>query len=372
MDRDDTLPTHVFGDESKLRQIMINLLGNAVKFTTSGGVSVRLRADSVTEQPMSATTTDRHRPTKLRLIGEVEDSGPGITEEDGPKIFSIFQQAKAGKIAGGTGLGLSISRDFARIMGGDITYRSQADRGSCFRFEVQLEFADSSLTPVQSEPSQVVGLKPGTSPKRVLIVDDNQENRLLLATLLQPIGFEIMEAADGSEAIQIFEAWSPHVILMDLRMPGMDGYEAIRLLKSTEKGHATPIIAVTASAFEENEKHVMGIGVVAYLRKPFRTEELFFHLGKCLDLQYVFTDEPTSPLQPRQILQQSAILALPSELVEAMRLAVAGGNMARLTELITQVENIDINTAQGLQTLAEEYDYEYLNQLLAKGVTDNE
>jgi CheY-like chemotaxis protein len=294
----------------------------------------------------------------------VEDSGPGIAEEDGPKIFSVFQQAKAGKNAGGTGLGLSISRSLARMMGGDITYKSLPERGSCFRFEAQLELADPLLAPVQSESRRIVGLKPGTNPKRILITDDILENRLLLVTLLQPLGFEIMEATDGSEAIEIFQKWSPHLILMDLRMPGMDGYEAIRRLKSTEKGRVTPIIALTASAFEENEKHVMGIGVEAYLRKPFRTEELLLHLGKYLDLQYIFADEPSLKLQPEQILP-SAIHALPPELVVAMQQAVVEGDMASLTELIAQAERVDSNTAQRLQALADQYDYESLNRLLS-------
>jgi len=362
VDRDDTLPSHVLGDEGKLRQILVNLLGNAVKFTTSGGISVRLRADVETEKQVRSET-DKLEARLFRLICEVEDSGPGIAEEDGPKIFSIFQQAKAGESAGGTGLGLSISRSLARMMGGDITYKSELGRGSCFRFEAQLELADPLLAPAQAESRRIVGLMPGTSPKRILITDDILENRLLLVTLLQPLGFEIMEATNGYEAIEIFEKWSPHLIFMDLRMPGMDGYEAIRQLKSTEKGRATPIIALTASAFGENEKHVRDIGVEAYLRKPFRAEELLFHLGKYLDMQYIFADEPSQKLQPEQILP-SAILALPPELVEAMQQAVVEGDMSSLTELITQVENIDSNTAQKLQALADQYDYENLNRLL--------
>jgi len=371
VEQDKTLPNRLLGDESKLRQILINLIGNAVKFTTSGVIAVRLHADSVTGKPESAITTERRSRKRVRLIVEVEDSGPGITDEDGANIFSIFQQAAAGKKAGGTGLGLAISRDFARMMYGDITYWSKVGRGSCFRFEAQFELAGSKRKTSQTKPDRIVGLRPGTGPYRVLITDDALTNRLLLVAMLKPLGLEIKEATNGSEAVEICEAWSPHVILMDLLMPGMDGYEAIRLLKGTEKGQAAHVIAITGNDSEEDKMLVIALGAAAYLRKPFRRDELFFHLGKCLDLEYVMVGKPSSPLQPEGTLQQSAIVALPSELVKAMQRAVAEGNMDSLTELITQVENIDSNTAQRLQTLADQYDYENLNRLLEKGVTGN-
>lgn len=357
---DDNMPDHALADESKLRQILINLLGNAIKFTTTGGVSVRLRGDSVDGKPRTAMGP-------FRLVGEVEDTGPGITDEDIPKIFNTFQQAKAGLKAGGTGLGLAISRGFARLMSGDITFTSKPGKGSCFRFNVLLESVESSVEIEHQVSKQVIGLKPGTGPFRVLVADDIPENRELMIRLLCPVGFEVQEAADGTEAIKIFETWAPHIVLMDLRMPVMDGYEAIQKLRTTEVGRAIPIVAVTASVFEDNKKQVMQIGADAFLRKPFRPEELFAEIGKLLNLHYVFADKPANNRTHSQpvIITPEALSALPHELLVAMQQAVADGDIVGLMELIDQAAEIDSATASGLQVLANQFDYPKLTELLA-------
>jgi CheY-like chemotaxis protein len=169
--------------------------------------------------------------------------------------------------------------------------------------------------------------------------------------------------------LEVCERWSPHAVLMDMRMPVMDGYEATRRLKSTEAGRDTSVIAITASAFDDSKKLVLSTGVDAYLRKPFRHEELFEALGKSLGLRYVFADEtgktPGHPKPPT--LTREALAALPKELVQAMRQAVAEGDMARLAELISQVETLDSTAARALQALADRYDYEKLDEWLEKG-----
>ncbi|MBU1109900.1 MAG: PAS domain-containing protein [Candidatus Riflebacteria bacterium] len=360
MECDDNLPGHVLADENKLRQILINLMGNAIKFTVTGGVSVRLRSDSVDDQPWTGTGP-------FRLIGEVEDTGPGIADEDIPKIFGTFQQAGAGLKVGGTGLGLAISRGFARLMAGDITFTSQPGKGSCFRFNVLLEAVESVAESVNPISKQVIGLRPGTGPCRVLVADDIPENRELIVRLLGPVGFEVQDAANGAEALDIFKTWLPHVVLMDMRMPVMDGYEAIQRLRTTDAGRAIPIIAVTASAFEDNKEQVMKVGADAFLRKPFRPEELFAEISKLLDLHYVFADKPAQShthSQPAPIVPET-VSALPHDLLVSMRQAVADGDMVGLTELIIRVAKIDSVTASGLQDLANRFDYETLAALLS-------
>jgi CheY-like chemotaxis protein len=204
------------------------------------------------------------------------------------------------------------------------------------------------------------------------VVDDIPDNRTLLCELLRPVGFEIAEAGNGVEALDVFDNWSPHAVLMDMRMPIMDGYEATRRIKATAAGNAIPVIAVTASAFEDDFEQVMATGMYAYLRKPFRTEDLFEMLGKCLSLHYVFADDTADA--PGHIeaapLTAESITALPKDIVEAMQQAVEEGNMDRLTELVAQVEKIDSATARGLQVLTDRYDYEKLVQWLEKGGTD--
>jgi CheY-like chemotaxis protein len=364
VERDESVPRYVTADDGKLRQVLVNLMGNAVKFTETGGVALRVRVEAVEGK----TVEDK---ASLRLMAEVEDTGPGIPDVDKGRIFNPFQQAATGVKAGGTGLGLAISRRFVEMMGGELTVTSQIGAGSCFRFEVLLAQAGDIAEQEKPALPCVVGLEPGTGPFRILVVDDIPDNRTLLCELLRPVGFEIAEASNGVEALDVFNRWSPHAVLMDMRMPIMDGYEATRRIKATAAGGAIPLIAVTASAFEDDFEQVMATGMYACLRKPFRTEELFEMLGKCLGLHYVFADDTadTSHIEAAPLTAES-MAALPKLMIEAMRQAVEEGDMTRLTGLVAQVEKIDSATARGLQALADRYDYEKLGQWLEKGGTD--
>jgi PAS domain S-box-containing protein len=368
MERDESLPRYVTADEGKLRQVLVNLMGNAINFTETGGVAVRVRAEVLEGKTVGGKEA-------LRLQAEVEDTGPGISDEDMGRLFGAFQQAKAGLKVGGTGLGLAISRSFVEMMGGKLTVTSQVGKGSCFMFEVLIASADGVAEQEKPALRCVVGLEPGAGPFRILVVDDMPENRALVCELLRPVGFEVAEASNGVEAIDVFERWSPHAVIMDMRMPVMDGYEAARRIKATEAGCATPIIAVTASAFKDQEAHVLVTGVAACLSKPFRPEELFEVLGKCLGLPYVFADEadkiPGHSAEPSSLKPES-LDALPHELIQAMRQDVAEGDIGHLTELIAQVKKIDSNVARVLQALANRYEYEKLSKLLEKKGTDNE
>lgn len=362
VERDENVPRHVTGDEGKLRQIFVNLVGNAVKFTETGGVAVRVRAEPVEGKTGEGADV-------LRLVAEVEDTGPGIFDQDIGRVFDAFEQAQNGAEAGGTGLGLAISRRFAEMMGGKITVTSQVGKGSCFLFEVLLQQAEGVVEQEKKLPLRpVAGLEPGAGPVRILVVDDVLDNRALLCEMLRPVGFEVAEAGDGVQALEVFERWAPHVVLMDLRMPVMDGYEAIRRIKATAAGRAIPIIAVTASVFGDDQELVLKTGADAYLRKPFRTEELFEILEKSLGLRYVFAAETgKTPGHPEPSITLDALAALPRELVQALRQAVEEGDIIRLTELIGQVEKQDSAAARRLQALADRYDYETLGQWLEKG-----
>jgi len=359
LEMDESVPRYVTADEGKLRQILINLLGNAVKFTETGGVAVRVRVETLG----GATAEDKG---VLRLVAEIEDTGPGIGDEDLVSIFTSYQQAKTGKSANGTGLGLAISRDLVDMMGGEITVISEVGVGSCFRFEVLLELAADVVKSEQPAAPRVVGLASGTGPVRILVVDDIVTNRILLCDLLQSVGFEVAEASNGVEALAVVDTWSPHAVLMDMRMPVMDGYEATRRLKASEASHTIPVIAVTASAFDDSRKLVMSAGVDAYLRKPFRTEELFATLGKCLNLRYLYA-EKVDTISDRATTTPT----LPAELVQAIRSAAADGDVARLMELITQVKVLDSVAAHELQVLVDRYDYELIDEWLKKGEPDH-
>lgn len=353
-ERDESVPRCAFADEGKLRQILVNLMGNAIKFTGTGGVAVRVHVETIGEE-------DMRNERSLRLLADVEDTGPGIPDEDMDRIFEAFHQAGTGVKAGGTGLGLAICREFVKMMGGELTVKSRVNQGTCFRLDVPLKPSEDTAVRERAVSRRVAGLESGAGPFRVLVVDDVPNNRALMCELLRPVGFEVAEAGNGVEALEIFERCSPQAVFMDLRMPVMDGYEAIRRLKSTEAGRAASIIAITASAFDDYRDMVLATGADAYMRKPFRPEELFEVLGKCLGLRYVLHDETDSPnhrdLPPAT---QETLTALPIDLIQAMRQAVTEGDVARLTALIDQVACIDGSIASGLQALADQYDYEKL------------
>ena len=214
------------------------------------------------------------------MIIEVQDTGAGIAPAEMDKLFSAFEQTESGRNAQeGTGLGLFISRRLAELMCGGVTATSEVGQGSVFRVEVELEPGDAVNLVKASGTNRVVGLK-GDS-KKVLIVDDRATNRLLLSSLLQPVGFEVREAIDGQEAIEVFESWQPDLILMDISMPRVDGIEATKRIRKMEQG-SVPILAVSASVQEGEQKTVLEAGANGFLAKPIRESDLFVAIAMML------------------------------------------------------------------------------------------
>src|SRR3954468_24835114 len=227
------VPQFIVTDVNKLRQVFINVIGNAVKFTEEGGIALRVHAD-------------REGATGPCLRVEVEDSGPGISPDDQDKLFRHFEQTKTGQQAGtGTGLGLAISREFVRLMGGAITVSSQVGKGSVFTIHLPLKEGEAQAVQTKDKPRHVLRLRPGQATCRLLIADDIEDNRQLLAQLLGPVGFEIRLATNGAEAVREFADWQPQLILMDFRMPVMEGREAICQIRAAPDGDVPKIIAVT-------------------------------------------------------------------------------------------------------------------------------
>jgi PAS domain S-box-containing protein len=362
VERIGEVPRFVVFDEGKLREVLINLLGNAVKFTKKGGIILRVRA--------------LHEETKeLRLLAEVEDTGPGIAAEDMGRLFHDFEQTQAGREAGtGTGLGLAISRGFVRLMGGDITVSSQVGRGSLFGFNIALKEADPAAVVVKAESRCVTGLQPGQPQYRVLVADDKEDNRELLSQMLGPVGFQIRQVADGEEAVKEFEMWNPSLILMDLRMPVVDGYEAIRRIRASVGGKDARIIAVTASAFEDTRQEVLATGADDFVSKPFRETELLEKIGRLLGAKYVYAEESVSVAAKPEALEaltSESLTGLPGELVRQIRESTINADLDRMLELIQQAATHDARAANGLRSLAERFDYQKLLDLLPTGGTTN-
>ncbi|MBE9093558.1 ATP-binding protein [Tychonema sp. LEGE 07203] len=316
-----SVPHFVNGDEGKLRQVLINLLGNAIKFTDRGSVTLRLKkqveenlgaenaelnsqqtktADSDSEKSAPAdfdcVSANSIRPLSLRLQFEIQDTGPGIAKEEMNKLFKPFEQTKAGyKSEQGTGLGLPISRKFVQMMGGDIVVRSTPDLGSTFSFEIQLSLAAPTEIQMLKPHKKVIGLAPDQPEYRILVVDDRADNCLVIDRLLSPLGLLVREARNGREAIAIWEDWQPHLIWMDMQMPVMNGYEATRQIKSHPLGKETVIVALTASAFEEERQNILAAGCDGFLRKPFEAQILFSIIEKYLGVRYIY-EEPVETI----------------------------------------------------------------------------
>ncbi|MGC9525678.1 MAG: ATP-binding protein [Limnospira sp.] len=284
---DRALPQYIRADETKLRQILVNLLNNAIKFTEEGGVSLRVACQNVSRPPRPMT-----RSGDRLLLFEIEDTGAGISSREIDHIFEAFGQTKTGiESKEGTGLGLTISRKFVQLMGGDMRVKSKPEVGTIFSFEIAVSVADGVPLPFPKSTRRVVALAPGQPRYKILVVDDKAVNRALLIKLLQPVGFELREAGNGREAIAIWERWDPHLICMDMRMPVMDGYEATKSIKGTTKGSATVIIALTASIIDNERAIVLSAGCDDLVRKPFRESVIFETIAKHLGVQYCYEEE---------------------------------------------------------------------------------
>lgn len=271
------IPQYIITDESKLRQIIINLLENAIKFTSQGQVVLRVFLSSNNQQ---------------QLNFEVTDTGKGIASEEISNLFEPFAQTEAGRHSmQGTGLGLYISRQFARLMGGDISVNSIIDKGSTFTFNIQISKTQNTIVQPKTKPSRVISIKPNNCHHRILVVEDVEENRQMLVTMLEYFKFQVRSAINGAEAINIWQTWAPDLILMDLLMPVMDGYQATKYIKATLKGQATTIIALTANVLSEDCSVITEFGCDDFMSKPFREEVLLEKIALHLGLQCIYAEE---------------------------------------------------------------------------------
>ncbi len=353
LERDSNLPGNVVGDEAKLRQVLVNMTGNAVKFTKQGGVTLRARMEESVE-------------AGPRLVLEVEDTGPGIPQEELAHIFDAFRQSEAGHEAGGTGLGLSISKRLIDLMGGELAVRSTLGEGSCFTASIPVEPSKETPAPPKTPPRRVAGVERNKAEGPLLIVDDIKENRDILKALLAPLGFSLREAENGQEALRLFEKERPCAVLMDMRMPVMDGYEATRRIKASKGGDSVPVIAITASAFEDDVQNVLKSGADICIRKPLSPEDMYEALGKLLDVRFLYADEPrTDDTRQETLLSRETVAALPENLIESMRTAVEDGDIDQLHTLVDLAREMNREVAEGLQQLVRQYDYATLSSLLS-------
>jgi signal transduction histidine kinase/DNA-binding response OmpR family regulator len=273
----DTLPLSIVTDAGKLRQIVINLVGNAIKFTPSGSVRCNCSIEPLAQG-------------QYTLSVAVSDTGLGIAEAEHHKVFSSFEQTESGtNTEGGTGLGLALSRGYARLMGGDIVFTSAPNQGSCFTLTAVVQ-AGSTGTSSQIRAHNIVGLMPEYASPKVLLVDDKVANRLLVRRFLAPLGFTLIEAKNGQEAVERCEQEHPDLIIMDHRMPIMNGAEATVRIRATPAGRASKIISMSASVLNAEMDAIMAKGIDASVPKPFKREDLLHCIAQLLGIRYRYED----------------------------------------------------------------------------------
>ncbi|MEA5537219.1 hybrid sensor histidine kinase/response regulator [Crocosphaera sp. XPORK-15E] len=354
--KESNVPQWIKTDETKLKQILINILGNAVKFTNSGTVSLRVARENNT------------------LIFEIEDTGIGIAQEEIDKVFKSFYQCKnLPQSQEGTGLGLTISENFIKLMGGKITVQSVIGKGTTFRFFIELIEVNHHEIKSPVNQQRVIGLEPKQPHYKILIVDDNIANRRLLLKLLQPLEFSLKEAANGQEAFTIWQKWHPDLIFMDIRMPVMDGFQATEKIKATPQGKTTIIIAVTASVLEEKETLIYEAGCDGLIRKPFNDIEIFEALHQHLGFRYIYESSVDAPLLPtsEDLLTPQDLKQLPQAWLDKMYEAIYKGDIMLASELITEISRDYPVLGQQLTQLLDNYEFEQLLTLTEQGIKKN-
>lgn len=340
----DSMPHFVRGDPLKLRQVLINLLDNALKFTEHGQVALRVHAEQ----------------EGGRLAFAVVDTGAGISAAELGQLGTAFVRA-GGAQREGTGLGLAITRNFVRLMGGELQLASQLGHGTSASFSVELPVVSAETALVDPLPRRVVALAPGQPRYRVMVVDDRGEARQLLKRLLTPLGFDVREACNGQEAVELWRTWPAQLIWMDMRMPVMDGRAATRCIKSSSNGGATVIIALTASSFEDERADILAAGCDDFLRKPFHESELFALMQKHLGVRFIYQEEGGGGAAA-PTLDAEALAVLPAAQREALEQALVQLDTAAVTAAIAAVG--DPSLAHALATLANEFQYTQILRLL--------
>ncbi|MBN3889296.1 MAG: response regulator [Nostoc sp. JL31] len=453
------IPKYIETDENKLCQVLLNLLGNAIKFTDRGRVTLRVRVGAGEQGNRGVGEQgEQNLSYPSFLFFEIQDTGCGIAPQELDLLFEAFEQTEIGrKFQQGTGLGLAISRKYVQLMGGDITVTTTPGVGSTFAFDVQIALTCPREIPINQIKSQIRALAFSEKVYRILVVDDSKESRILLVKILTSLGFEVNEATDGSEAIANWESWQPHLIFMDMRMPVMDGYEATRIIKAREIGHGTTntsrrfpklkqlvssasqylaeeltgsgegealkvvrqesstpettgviendpsgtstlrsrmpttlappynfsrtmpdssntntiIIALTASAFEEERQKILSIGCDDFIRKPFKQEVLLEKLSKHLGLKYTNQVETTNTVVVNQATQIFVSVAellghlsqMSPEWLQQLHYAAASCSDELILELLKQIPSDNAQVFQVLRDLANNYQFEKIMEL---------
>ncbi|MDI9636233.1 CHASE2 domain-containing protein [Geitlerinema splendidum] len=388
--RDANLPQYIGTDELKLRQVLINLINNAIKFTDSGRISVNVK------KPYASF--DDRAPVVLTF--EVEDTGVGISPDELDQVFQPFRQTSSGqKVSEGTGLGLTISHQFVWLMGGEMSVLSRGNfftpgsfvrklnspqfskPGTTFKFTIQAQIVNLSELAAPNQDKRVIGLSSDLPLYRLLVIDDNDLNRQLLRKLLVPLGFELQEAINGQEGLEVWESTSPQLIWMDIRMPILNGYETTKQIRSKEEQKRIPshsrtkIVALTASALMEDKAAIFTAGCDDFICKPFQEYEIFDALQKHLGASFIYEesdnlDRDDSP--EIESLTAADFADISSTWIKNFSQALIEGDLEQLVELAEALNATHEGLANALLPLINQYEFEELLTLIQAVETSSE
>lgn len=354
LDQSSSFPRFVNSDEAKLRQILLNLVGNAIKYTPKGRVIVHLAAKDFPDIQ------------QCLLICEIKDTGIGIAEQDLPFVFDTFVQVGRESDQQGSGLGLRITKQYAELMGGQVTVTSELNKGSSFILKLPVTKIEQSeiINKLVLDGKQVRGLAAGQPLYRVLIVEDQLENRLLLKRLMEFVGFQVFEAVNGQQGVEQFTLRQPHFIWMDRRMPIMDGIAATQKIRALPNGDKVKIVAVTASVFTEQRQEFLNAGVDDIVGKPYRDAEIFACMTKYLGVRFIYDEPDNQKNGTEQVLNAQRLKQLPEALLPELQQAAMSLDIEQSLAVIEQIKAIDASLADMLADRINQFDFASVTQLL--------
>ncbi|BAZ17536.1 multi-sensor hybrid histidine kinase [Calothrix sp. NIES-4071] len=345
--RAQNVPQYITADERKLRQVLLNLISNAIKFTSQGTVKLHVTCDNEV------------------LSFEISDTGVGIAASEINHLFEAFVQSDTSKMQQGTGLGLSVSRSFVQLMGGEIKVKSIINQGSVFSFKIPVKL-QPEIKVNKTPHSQQIKLAPTEPIYRILIVEDSWEHRHLLTRLLTPLGFAVKVAQNGEQGLELWRQWKPHLIFMDMQMPLLNGYQATRQIKASI-GQTTKIIALTASALEEERAAIFSAGCDDFQSKPFQAEEIFDKLAKHLGVVYIDeSNKPDLSTRPQTVkLTTSNLKIMSPQWQKALYIAACECSDERILQLLKQIPSEHANLTSALRKLVDDFHFEKIMELSA-------
>ncbi|MDA0673468.1 MAG: response regulator [Cyanobacteria bacterium] len=368
------VPQFIETDESKLRQVLINLVGNAVKFTQQGGITLEVEVVSPSalgdrpDDTAARPAPESSHLTAMVLAFQVTDTGPGICPEEEQLLFEPFVQTTAGcRSQEGTGLGLPISQRFVQLMGGNLAVSTRPGEGSTFAFAIPVTPRTAAGNPPPTWAPHLQNLAPGQPEYRILVVDDHAANRQLMVRLLEQAGFAVRVAADGLAAVDQAQAWLPHLIWMDIRMPNLDGYGATQRIKALGLDPAPVIVALTASAFEDERSRVLQAGCEDFVRKPFQPDQIFQTMARHLPIRYmaIAADDAVArgAIAPPQAVGDR-LRTLPHQWLQALEQAAVKGSDDRILQLVADLPPGYGDLGEQLTALAHNFQFDAILALL--------